>query len=236
MNFDYSYRAFLITCLLFGILFLAFKSINLSKYEVVKEDSYDVEYASEVLKPEVEDLASSPRTTFKVETNRAYNEAEKFISEIEKESAEYQENLNATYKSETDSESLNSENNEIKNRNKPLNGEELYPSDNVSNKIIPQRNSSKKNSTVSYSLVNRKAMRLPNPVYTCVTSGKIVINIVVSETGKILNARYNKASSTTSNECLIDAALDYAKRANFTTFAGKKEQLGSITYNFPGQR
>ena len=89
MNFDYSYRAFLITCLLFGILFLAFKSINLSKYEIVKEESFDLEYTSEE-----ENLASSPRTTFKVETNRAYNEAEKFISDIEKEFAESQETSN----------------------------------------------------------------------------------------------------------------------------------------------
>jgi outer membrane biosynthesis protein TonB len=101
-------------------------------------------------------------------------------------------------------------------------------------KSLPKK-INKKNSVISYSLVNRKALEVPNPAYTCATSGKIVINIVVSETGKVLNANYNKSSSTTSNECLIDAALDYAKRANFSTYSEKKEQLGSITYNFPGQ-
>jgi hypothetical protein len=236
MNFDYSYRAFLITCLLFGILFLAFKSINLSKYVIVEEESFDVEYDSEGLIPELEDLASSPRTTFKVETNRAYNEAEKFISEIEKENAESQENSNAAQESDQVSGSSNLDDSKINNSKKPSNEEEWQPSNSESNKIDPKKNSSKKNSTVSYSLVNRSALYLPNPVYTCDTPGKVVINIVVSETGKILKANYNKSSSTTSNECLVDTALDYAKRADFTTFAGKTKQLGSITYNFPGQQ
>jgi hypothetical protein len=234
MNFDYSYRAFLITCLLFGILFLAFKSINLSKYELVKEESYDVEYVSEILKPEMEDLASSQRTTFKIETNRAYNEAEKFISEIEKENAE-RENTKSAQESDQISDLSNFEESEIKNNKKPSNKDESLPSDSEFNKFVSKQYSSKKNSTISYSLVNRKVLDLPNPAYTCATSGKIVINIVVSETGKVLSANYNKSSSTTSNECLVDAALDYAKRAHFSTYSEKKEQLGSITYNFPGQ-
>ena len=236
MNFDYSYRAFLITCLLFGILFLAFKSINLSKYEIVKEESFDVEYNSEGLIPEEEDLASSPRTTFKVETNRAYNEAEKFISDIEKEFAESQETSNTNQESDQVPDALNVKDGEIKNDKNSSIEEESLSNESESNKIIPIKNSSKRNSTVSYSLANRKALHLPNPVYTCDTSGKVVINIVVSQTGKILKAKYNKTSSTTSNECLIDAALNYALNANFTTFSGKTKQLGSITYNFPGQR
>jgi len=229
MNFDYSYRAFLITCLLFGILFLAFKSINLFKYEVVEENKFDVEYASE-------DLASSPKITSRVETNRAYNEAEKFISEIEKEYAESQENSNGYQEPSQASDPSSIEGSEIKNNKKPSNKNEWQPSDSESNEIVPKRNSSKKNSTLSYSLVHRSALYLPNPVYTCATSGKIVINIVVSETGRVLNAKHNESSSSTSNECLIDMALDYALKAKFTTFAGKTSQVGSITYNFPGQR
>jgi hypothetical protein len=236
MNFNYSYRAFLITCLLFGILFLAFKSINLSKYVIVEEDSFDVEYSKDELLLE-EELATLSKLDLKVETNRAFNEAEKFISEIEKENAESQENSNTTRETGEVSDPSNIEGREKKNNKKPSVKEEKWThSDSESSKINSKKNSSKRNSTVSYSLLNRSVLDLPNPAYTCATSGKIVINIIVSETGKILNATYNKASSTSSNECLIDAALDYAKRANFTTFVGKKEQLGSITYNFPGQR
>jgi hypothetical protein len=235
MNFDYSYRAFLITCLLFGILFLAFKSINLSKYEIEKEESYDVEYSNKALILE-EELAAISQLDVKVETNRAFNEAEKFISEIEKENAAFQENSHAVQESSKVSDLSSIEDSEIKNKKKSSNKQESLPSHNKLNNSVLKNNSSKKNSTVSYSLVNRSELFLPNPVYTCATSGKIVINIVVSETGKILDTEYNTSASTSSNKCLIDAALDYAKRANFTTFAGKKEQLGSITYNFPGQR
>ena len=235
MKFDYSYRAFLITCLLFGILFLAFKSINLSKYVIVEEESYDVEFSQDELLLE-EELTALSELDLKVETNRAFNEAEKFISEIEKEYAESQEKLNTSKELDEFSDLSNIEGGEIKTKKKPSNEEERLPSDSESNKIVPKGNSSEKNSTVSYSLINRSALDLPNPAYTCATSGKIVINIIVSETGKVLNAKYNESSSTSSNECLIDASLDYAKRANFTTFSEKKEQLGSITYNFPGQR
>ena len=143
MNFDYSYRAFIITCLLFGVLFLAFKSINLSKYEIVKEESYDVEYASAILKPEMEDLASSQRTTFKIETNRAYNEAEKFISEIEKENSE-QENTKAVQESGQILDLSNFKGSEIKNNKKPSSEDEWLPSDSESNKIVSKKNHQKK--------------------------------------------------------------------------------------------
>ena len=47
MNFDYSYRAFLITSLLFAILFLGMYSIKLSRYTVETENQLDFEYALE---------------------------------------------------------------------------------------------------------------------------------------------------------------------------------------------
>jgi len=47
MNFNYSYRAFLITSLLFGILFLGMYSIKLSRYTEVAEKVFNVEYSLE---------------------------------------------------------------------------------------------------------------------------------------------------------------------------------------------
>jgi hypothetical protein len=237
MHFDYSYRAFLITCLLFGILFLAFKSINLSKYEIIKEDSFDVDYTSEELEVEEDYLASTP-TSFKVQTNRAYNEAEKFISEIEnenKEITESSEGRQESLASSTEVSDLNNENGEFKIKKTPPKKETSFSNGSDANKNVSVSNS-KKNSTVSYRLVNRKALDLPNPVYTCESAGTIVINIEVSDMGKVIKTLFNEASSSTSNQCLIDAALDYAKNAYFTTDSSRTKQLGSITYNFPGQQ
>jgi hypothetical protein len=235
MNFDYSYRAFLITCLLFGILFLAFKSINLSKYVIAEEENFDMEYSEEELLLE-EELATLSQPDLKIETNRAFNEAEKFISELEKDYIESLESSNSDKESVLVRDGMNVRDSELKNDKTTSIALEPESTESETNKIVILNNSNKRNSTISYRLTKRSALRLPNPVYTCATSGKIIINIVVSETGKVISAEYNKSSSNTSNECLIDAALAYAKRANFTTFAGKSTQLGSITYNFPGQR
>src|SRR5690606_37222101 len=80
MNFNYSYRAFLITSLLTGILVLLLYSIKLSG-EIVEttEETYDVVVAPEDVLPEDLAIAELTPQIVKVETNRAYNEAEKFI-------------------------------------------------------------------------------------------------------------------------------------------------------------
>lgn len=66
-------------------MFLAFKSITLSKYEVFKEDTTDIEYSLEDLILDEEDPTINSNKDVKVETNRAFNEAEKFISQVENE-------------------------------------------------------------------------------------------------------------------------------------------------------
>ncbi|GHC46216.1 hypothetical protein [Ulvibacter litoralis] len=238
MNFNYSYRAFLITSLLFGILFLAFKSIKLSKYKVVPEESFDIEYA--VIENEVEDdMASVPKKTIKIQTNRAFNEAEKFISEIENEErilTEETDGLKEESASESNESDTNASAGDLALQKKKV-SEVKKKTSNGSNKTekVSVTKSANRNSTVSYRLVNRNVIDLPNPVYTCGSYGKVVINIEVSATGKVVKSKYNEASSTTSNACLIDAALDYADQTRFTTEANKDKQLGSITYNFQGQ-
>ena len=53
MKFDYSYRAFIITCLLFANLFLILYSAKLGDGFPVDESSYDIEYNDEFPLPEV---------------------------------------------------------------------------------------------------------------------------------------------------------------------------------------
>lgn len=88
-------------------------------------------------------------------------------------------------------------------------------------------------STISYNLIDRTAIELPNPVYTCDAVGKVVINIMVNSAGKIIKKSYNKSSSTSTNGCLIDQAILYLEDAHFNS-SSKKEQLGTVTFIFQG--
>ena len=238
MNFNYSYRAFLITSLLTGILVLLLYSIKLSG-EIVEtnEETYDVVMAPEDLLPEDLAIAELTPEKVKVETNRAYNEAEKFISSIENE-----EEITETTEGKLQEMNEAIENSKSDNGNaasvitKPKKENKKKFSNSESGKegeaVVKSGN---RNTTISYQLVNRKDIDLPNPVYTCYGSGKVVINIEVNNLGKVVKNSYNRTASTTSNECLIDAALEYSELARFSTDASKTIQLGTISFNFPGQ-
>ena len=89
-------------------------------------------------------------------------------------------------------------------------------------------------STVSFSLVDRKKVYIPIPVYLCEVDGIIVINITVDANGSVTNAYFNNASSS-KNACLIEHALEYAKSSKFSADSSKKTQLGSITFSFIGK-
>ncbi|WP_062622079.1 hypothetical protein [Aequorivita aquimaris] len=240
MNFNYSYRAFLITSLLTGSLVLFLFSVKLSKErEESTEETYDVVMAPEELLPEDLAIAELTPEKVKIETNRAYNEAEKFISSVENEDEEITETTEGKLQ----------EMNEALENSKSDNGNGAAvttKTEKEKKKKLSNSNSAKdaeavvkggnRNTTISYQLVNRKDIDLPNPVYTCYGSGKVVINVEVNNLGKVVKNSYNKTASTTSNECLIDAALEYSEQARFSTDASKAKQLGTITFNFPGQQ
>ncbi|MBU2939023.1 TonB family protein [Lacinutrix sp. C3R15] len=99
----------------------------------------------------------------------------------------------------------------------------------VLKKQLEENNNAK--SSVSYSLVNRKHKFLPTPIYLCETGGKIVVNITVNASGKVTEASYNNASNS-SNNCLIEHALEYAKKAKFNRSTLPKSQIGTITFLF----
>jgi len=241
MNFQYSYRAFIITSLLTGILVLFLYSLKLKGTQIeLGEETFDVELAPQEILPEENDLAAVEPEKVKIETNKGYNEAEKYISSVENENQEITETtegkLQEMEQALKDSESNNS-GNESWSIAKPKKKEEKKLSNSQSGKegeaIVKGGN---RNTTISYNLKDRKDIDLPNPVYICYGSGKVVINIEVDQLGKVYKTSYNKAASTTSNACLIDAALDYSSKARFTTHSSRTKQLGTITFNFPGQQ
>lgn len=234
MNFNYSYRAFLITSLLFGILLLALWSINISSEIPESFENVPVEYA-EFEEEETQELAKNiQKDKIRIETNRAYNEAEEFIRKSENEqdllSEEPLQNQFIEAPAIDISDATKNALAAIKER---LKNEERKRSQNKKVTSNTKKGSNRK-TTIRYSLKNRNAMSLPNPVYTCERGGKVVINIVVSATGRITKTNYNKAASNTTNRCLIDSAISYALKSRFNTVS-KEKRHGIITYVFPGQ-
>lgn len=241
MNFNYSYRSFIITSLLTGSLVLFLYSVNLSqtREEENTEETYDVVMAPEELLPEEIAIAKLTPEVVKVETNRAYNEAEKFISSVENENQEITESTEGKLQEMNDAMENSKSDNGIGtsiSAKKEVEKKKKFSNSDSKKEAEAVVKGGNRNTTISYQLVNRKDIDLPNPVYTCYGSGKVVINVEVNNLGKVTKNSYNKTASTTSNECLIDAALEYSEQAIFSKDASKTKQLGTITFNFPGQQ
>ncbi|WP_392447616.1 energy transducer TonB [Capnocytophaga canis] len=94
-----------------------------------------------------------------------------------------------------------------------------------------------KNTLIKYALVDREVRGdLPNPVFTCEEEGKVVVDIKVNEEGKVVTASINREHSTTTNGCLVENALAYARQARFNVYLDRKMQSGTITYFFQSKR
>ena len=233
MKFNYSYRAFLITSLLVGNLVLLLVSVKLNKKQTNTEDVMPITY--EEILPEDEEIALS-MDNVKINTNTAYNEAEKFIRELE-------DSRNTTMPLEEDSNPLEAAEAPDYSKQDATISDAQQQLNNIKKKLSqkPQKEKAEmgasvnRKTTISYSLTDRKQLSLPNPVYTCDSGGKIVINIEVNALGKVTKTTFNKAASTTTNGCLIDSAIEYARTARFTTKAGRSSQIGTISYSFPGK-
>ena len=205
---------------------MLFYFVKLSSNHIVPKEEFEIEYAIEELILE-EDIGEVTKGKIKIETHQVYSKAEEFIKESE---ANRKENSEAI-------EDKLSEINEVISDSKSERKDDLVvekkSKSNLPEAILATTNNSK--STNSYHLLNRKVIEFPNPVYICDSFGKVVLLIEVNANGYVSMTSVNKNASTTSNLCLIESAIDYAKKARFTKNKNKPSQMGSITYIFPGQ-
>lgn len=115
------------------------------------------------------------------------------------------------------------------------------PIETVSDKIkSPNENSSVKSGgdkafagevMISFNLKGRKAFKLPNPGYTCSTSGTIVIEIKVGSDGLVKSTNFIGNRSSGATDCLVERAIEYAGRSRFN-YSDSGSQTGTITYKF----
>ncbi len=221
MEFIEKHKALIITSMLMGILVLSLYNINmLSKQkeqaEILMEIPEEFLMDEEEQEPEEEQTEESRQIDEAKRTHAAYNEDFEDHDEIEqriKSLTEIEEDL------QTEEPQQDEEDVVIEEERK----EETTPEEEKTNNRY---------SSSSYTLKDRKVVgRLPNPVYTCNGSGKVVVKIEVNKNGYVIDTKIDKKNSTTRNECLFDNAMNYAKQALFSK-SDIEEQKGLITYYF----
>ncbi|RKS55163.1 TonB family protein [Gillisia mitskevichiae] len=236
MDFFDRHKALIITLLFFAVLLLSLYNLSLSN-NIQKErellvdlDSFKVEEAKEEEK-EPEELVPT-RIKENIATHQAFNQNQ------ESRDANFNEQLNEIFQKNSAAQLESSDENASNtvgsyNLASAKKKEPKKQSDgNTSSEKISTQKGGIDNSSISYSLRGRTAIEIPNPIYTCDRSGKVVINITVNEDGRVVSTSVNKGSSSTNNECLTDQAEQYANQAYFSSMPGRSSQPGTITYNF----
>jgi TonB family protein len=87
---------------------------------------------------------------------------------------------------------------------------------------------------ISYSLEGRTDRYMHIPVYKCESAGDITIDITVNPSGEVIGE--SVTSSSTNDECLIEAAIDAARRSQFSIkLDAESKEHGTISYEFVAQ-
>lgn len=238
MRLTDQHKALLITFLIAGTVVLSVFNLSLQKQsEFISESYYEVTPEEEITEEEVKILEALEKlNASKAETNSAFNETtkSKHFAQAYKTIAPPEDYVPKSLNSGENEKAYTKEYEEVDDSR--LNREELSSFDKVNDLLKKQQDDSNNNkSTISFSLKNREKIYIPVPIYLCEVNGKIVINITVNANGNVTDA-YLNSSSTSSNECLIEHALEYAKDAQFSKNVSKPSQIGSITFNFIGKR
>jgi hypothetical protein len=117
-------------------------------------------------------------------------------------------------------------------------GEEPVAEDANNSKNKPPPQTEKKEyhgpTRISYSLEGRTDRYMYMPVYKCESSGNVSIDIIVSPSGAVIGE--SVASSSVSDDCLIEAAIDAAHKSIFSVkLDAESRQRGTISYEFVAQ-
>ncbi|TRO67161.1 energy transducer TonB family protein [Christiangramia sabulilitoris] len=230
------HKALILTTLSFAVLMLALYNFKLANGNqetaemLVDLEQYRVE---EKKAEEPKKQQETPRRNRRdVQTHQAFNQ------DKETREADFKNKLDEIFnKNSASQEQADNEDTEGSEGNYALNRKNSEEKKNRSDgddsaKEASQRSAAYDYSSISFSLKGRRAVQIPNPVYTCDTAGKVVINITVDANGYVVDSSVNKGSSTTTNECLTDRALEYSAGAKFSKLAGRNSQPGTITYHF----
>lgn len=90
-------------------------------------------------------------------------------------------------------------------------------------------------SRISYDIADKRSHSyMDRPIYKCQGGGTVVVKIAIDQEGQVLDAKI--ASSTTSDECLTETALNSARAWFFqSNYNSPKRVEGTIQYVFVAQ-
>jgi len=236
MDFFDRHKALIITLLFFAVLLLGLFNFNLAnKNRKEREFLMDLDNLKieepVVEKPEPEEV-SKKNIRETAQTHRAFNQDQESRDENFDQKLNEIFKKNSALQTETSEDETSNSSGNFNLRDKKKDEVKKKSDGNKTSAVTSAKSGGIDHSSISFSLLGRSAVDIPNPVYTCDRSGKIVVNISVNAEGRVTSTSVNKGSSSTTNECLTDQALEYAVQAVFSRLPGRNSQPGTITYNF----
>jgi hypothetical protein len=244
LNFVNQHKAAIITFLLAGIVVFGMFSVQLKLQEdLISESYYLLEPEPEIAKVDLQEIQAINGKS----TNKAFNEDQEYKEMMRNFKTVRANDFERTTKAMEDaraSEDVEEETSITKSyagsNTYALNSEETESykklQEELKQRLKNKREAdehAKTKSTLTYSLKGRTLTHYKTPRYLCESGGKIVVSIRVGNSGNVIDAYINGAS-TSDNQCLINHAISYAETVQFDASV-KKEQLGTITFLFKGK-
>ena len=108
--------------------------------------------------------------------------------------------------------------------------------DNSINKTVNKSIKKTSNATAKYFCENRNMILQKIPSYLCNQTGTVRLTIKVNPKGEVTDCKVDNSETNTSNQCLIENAINYAKNWKFNQdFSSTQRQEGWIEFIYLSQ-
>lgn len=186
----------------------------------------------EAEKKRLEKIEADRKLREQIEAERKRKEQE----EIERKRIEAEEKRKADIMNKTRDALANSKNAGTTSKSEGVaggTGNQGVPTGSVDSKNRGEGGGFGNQGNISYDLGGRGFRSLPKPDYKYNEEGKVVVEVSVDRTGKVIAASSGVKGSTTLDDYLVRVAKEAALKARFDPKPDAPEiQKGTITYNF----
>ena len=108
--------------------------------------------------------------------------------------------------------------------------------DNSISKTVSKSFKKTSNATAKYFCENRNMILQKIPSYLCNQTGTVRLTIKVNPKGEVTDCKVDNSETSTSNQCLIENAINYAKNWKFNQdFSSTQRQEGWIEFIYLSQ-
>jgi len=233
MKLKRQHKAAIIAILSFGLIVFLVFTVHLKKHQIDIEILYEVNTELSL----IEEAENNNEDGSNAKTNQAFNEDQaidellnnlKTVSKADLEHTQQNDDSNFEENSITETKTLI----DIEDFSITESEKEEYKK--LQADLKKQKNKANQASTFSYYLEDRTLIQGKTPRYLCEYSGKIVVDISVNSQGLVIDSKINTTQGSSTNGCLRESALAYAKKLRFSS-ASQELQQGTITYFFKGK-